>query len=201
MDTSSYIGQENFSKVKAFIIAIVEKLKLYDGQSRIGIITFSGAARVERYLSEPANKEDIFAAIHGLIYDGDYPFMPDALSLLTEELFTKRHGDRPNVPNFAILITGGLVFSEFTQPLAYDAQEAGIHVFGIGVGLSRTDAAELNQIVSNPAQASASYGNNDISRLNEMVDRIVATLCEGRRKTVPKILCRCSLCQLHLFSN
>ena len=158
--------------------AIVENLKLYDGQSRIGIITFSGAARVERYLSEPANKDHIVAAIDGLLYDGDYPFMPDALALLTEELFTKQHGDRPTVPNFAILITGGLVSSEFTQPLSFEAQEQNIHVFGIGVGLSRNDASELNQIVSNPEQTT-SYSNSDKIRLNLMVDKIVAKLCQG----------------------
>ena len=49
-------------------------LKLYDGQSRVAIITFSGEARVERYLKEPASKDDIFAAIDTLIYDGHYPF-------------------------------------------------------------------------------------------------------------------------------
>ena len=58
--------------------------QLYDGQSRVGLITFSGRARVERHLSEPANRDDIYAAITGLTYDGEYPYMPDALAMLTE---------------------------------------------------------------------------------------------------------------------
>ena len=43
----------------------------------------------------------------------------DAFEILTSDVFTNASGDRPDVPNFAILITGGLLFSEFTLPLAY----------------------------------------------------------------------------------
>lgn len=71
-----------------------------------------------------------------------------------------------------------MVFSEFNQPLAYDAQEQGIHVFGIGVGLSRADAQELAQLVSDPTGQLDSL-NPEIGRLNDMVDRIVARLCDG----------------------
>lgn len=85
MDTSSYIGPDNFKKVRSFIHAIAEKLKLYDGQSRVGIITFSGAARVHRYLNEPLSKEDIFAAIDAIIYDGDYPFQVMSSIIMSEK--------------------------------------------------------------------------------------------------------------------
>ena len=81
VDSSSYIGPENFRKVKDFILAIVEKLKLYDGQSRIGIITFSGEARVERYLSEPASQDDIVGTIDAITYDGGYPFQVRMLDI------------------------------------------------------------------------------------------------------------------------
>ena len=94
-------------------------------------------------------------------------------------MFTNASGDRPEVPNFAILITGGLLFSEFTLPLAYNAQQQGIHVFGIGIGLSVRDETRLHEIVSSPHQLNA-YNQHDLARLNEIVDKIVATLCEGR---------------------
>ena len=38
VDTSSYIGATNFMKVRSVMIAISEKLKLYDGQSKIGMV-------------------------------------------------------------------------------------------------------------------------------------------------------------------
>ena len=86
-----------------------------------------------------------------------------------------------DVPNFAILITGGLLFSEFTLPLAYQAQEQGIHVFGIGIGLSVSDQLELNMIASDPDELNA-YNQPDVARLNDIVDKIVATLCQGMFK-------------------
>ena len=98
-------------------------------------------------------------------------------------MFTNQSGDRPEVPNFAILITGGLLFSEFTLPLAYHAQQQGIHVFGIGIGLSVKDEGHLNELVSEPHQLNA-YNHHDIARLNDIVDKIVATLCEGRQTLI-----------------
>ena len=166
-----YIGPVNFEKVRNFMLAITEKLKLYDGQSRVGIVTFSGRATIERYLREPANKDDIFAAINGIVYDGDYPFTADAFALLIERVFTPESGDRSDVPNFAILITGGLLFSEFTLPLAYRAQEQGIHVFGIGIGLSVSDQLELNMIASDPNELNA-YNQPNVARLNDMSTKL-----------------------------
>ena len=94
------------------------------------------------------------------------------------QVFIPEAGDRSDVPNFAILITGGLLFSEFTLPLAYHAQEQGVHVFGIGIGLSTSDKLELNMIASDPDELNV-YNQPDVARLNEIVDKIVATLCEG----------------------
>jgi len=101
--------------------------------------------------------------------------MPDALALLTEDVFTLEQGDRPEVSNFAILITGGIVYSEFTQPLSYNAQEHTVYVFGIGVGMYEGDKNGSNQ---SDAEEHSVYSSSDITRLDTMVDRIVATLCE-----------------------
>ena len=70
------------------------------------------------------------------------------------------------------------MFSEFNQPLAYEAQEQGIHVFGIGVGLSRADNEELENLVSDTDTVVDPF-NPELGRLNDMVDRIVARLCDG----------------------
>ena len=177
MDTSYYIGRKNFNKVKDFITNIADKLALYNDQSRVGLMTFSGGVRVERYLNEPTDREDVMAAINALAYDGEYPFTADALDVMVDDVFTKKKGDRPEAQNFAILITAGLLFSEFDLPVRRRPQKDGIHVFGIGIGLNKGEAEEMNMLVSSPDDL---FLEDDAERLDAMVDKIVSKLCEGQ---------------------
>ena len=48
VDTSSLMGEENFVKVKDFLTTMVDNLSLYSGQSRVGIMTFSGGPKVKK---------------------------------------------------------------------------------------------------------------------------------------------------------
>ena len=41
VDTSSYIGRDDFGKVKNFIGKIIDKLALYGDHSRVAVVTFS----------------------------------------------------------------------------------------------------------------------------------------------------------------
>ena len=102
------MGMENFGKVKGFLTELVDKLALYSGQSTVGIVTFSGGPKVKRDLSEPTSRQDIIAAINALHYDGGYPFIADAMSMLHEKVFIKEKGDRPDASNYVILVTGKL---------------------------------------------------------------------------------------------
>ena len=176
VDTSSYMGEKNFGKVKRFMRNIVQKLALYNDQSRVAVVTFSGMPTVERYLSEPTTKEDVMGAINALHYDGNYPFIADALDVVAEDVFTVEKGDRPFAQNYAIVITGGVLFSQFETPLKHNPRDEGIHVFGIGVGLNKKNADQLNMIVSNPE---AAFLEQDPDRLNTIVDSLVGVLCEG----------------------
>ena len=162
-------------------------LALYNDQSRVALMTFSGGVRIDRYLSEPTDREDVMAAIEALTYDGDYPYTADALDVMVEDVFKKKNGDRPEAQNFAILITGGLVFSEFELPARRKPHEDGIHVFGIGVGLNSGDVRDMNQLVSSPDDV---YLEDDAERLNAMVDKIVEKLCEGISLNVQSYKCK-----------
>ena len=105
--------------------------------------------------------------------------LADALQLLPKKVFTQELGDRPNAPNYAILITGGLVYSEFDLPLAEKTRKRGIHLFGVGVGLTNEAEEMLNTIAAGgPAQNLISAKKN--SALHRVVDRIATFLCEGR---------------------
>ena len=68
------------------------------------------------------------------------------------------------------------MFSEFQTPLKHNPRDEGIHVFGIGIGLNKNNSDQLNMIVSNPSTA---YLEQDPDRLDQIVDNLVAVLCEG----------------------
>ena len=150
-----------------------------------GVLLFcsSDQVRVVRRLNEPASTSDIRSVINLLAYDGGYQMLADALQLLPENVFTSQLGDRPDAPNYAILITGGLVYSEFALPLAEKTRQRGIHLFGVGVGLTNDAEEMLNTIVAGgPTQNMLSA--KESSALDRVVDRIVAFLCEGRRLAI-----------------
>jgi len=45
VDTSSYIGRDDFTKVKNFIGKIIDKLALQGDHSRVAVVTFSDKVR------------------------------------------------------------------------------------------------------------------------------------------------------------
>ena len=46
IDDSSYMGKDNFLKVKVLIQEMVDKMALYNDQSRVAIITYSDGPKV-----------------------------------------------------------------------------------------------------------------------------------------------------------
>ena len=127
VDTSSYMGENNLRLVKSFLIKIVDKLALFSDQSRVAVLSFSGHVTVQRYLHQaPATRLDLLGAIHSITYEGGYPYTPAALQTLVKKIFTEENGDRAQATNYAIFITGGLIFSEFQLPLSYKV--GGMHI-------------------------------------------------------------------------
>ncbi len=176
VDTTRYVGERNLAKIRGFLRSVVDKLALHNNQTRVGLVTFDGPPLVERYLSEPSDREDIIGAINALQYGGEYPFTAEAMLTLTDDVFTERNGDRPDVDNYALLIAGGLLFSEFDIPVAHKPKAANIHVFGIGIGLSATDRDSLNEVVPDPDQDV--FVEDNAEQLENIVEQIVTLICQ-----------------------
>ena len=64
-------------------------------------------ASVKFFLNEYTNKEDIYNAIDDIFYDEGNTNIAHAIEMTRTEMFTRRNGDRFNVPNLGILITDG----------------------------------------------------------------------------------------------
>ncbi|CAE1248467.1 unnamed protein product [Acanthosepion pharaonis] len=72
------------------------------------------------------------------------------LNVMRTQMFTQQNGDRPSVPNIAILLTDGVsnINAFRTVPEAENARADNIHIYAVGIGLA--DTTELSQIASPP---------------------------------------------------
>ena len=101
-------------------------------------------------------------------------------------MFTEVHGDRPNVPNIAILVTGrkSSVDTHRTIPEAEAARAQGIHIYGVGCWLR--DLTELRGIVSRPTNQNLLLSSNDYdycwarkNHRNGTWNKILTDICPG----------------------
>ena len=94
-------------------------------------------------------------------------------------MYTAANGDRPGVPNVAIVITDGVsnINSRRTIPEAEQARAAGIHIYAIGIGL--TDTTELGGIASKPVDENL-FSVKEFSELRNLRSKVFSALCKRR---------------------
>nr|KAG5701828.1 hypothetical protein BaRGS_019039 [Batillaria attramentaria] len=98
----------------------------------------------------------------------------EALELLVSDVFTEANGDRPDVPNVAVIITDGNSGTDVTGP-AQNARDAGIKLLAVGVG-SGIDTSELNLIASDPDSENV-FQVDDFVVLNDTLKNLWTTIC------------------------
>ena len=107
----------------------------------------------------------------------------DGLMIMRELMFSEENGDRPGVPNVAIVITDGIsnIDAKRTIPEALKAHQKGIHVYAVGIGL--TDTAEINEIATPPASKNR-FTVKDFDELGDLRKAIYTSFCKGCYPTV-----------------
>ena len=111
---------------------------------------FSTRARVEFYLDETTNPQDLAQRVSRFRYDEGLTNIADALDLSRRELFGGRRGDRPDSPNILILITDGKPNEQEgdTINFANAAKRGGISIITVGI-TNDIDVDQLLRISSN----------------------------------------------------
>ncbi|ESO06103.1 hypothetical protein HELRODRAFT_105994 [Helobdella robusta] len=123
----------NWVLVKNFVINVAKNLNIGLSQTRISLITFSHIARVEFYLKDFNDFESLAANISKIDIIGSETNTSGALRLMNDVVFNVKNGDRPDVPNVAIVMTDGQsnVNQSETIPEAIRAKNFGIINFKI----------------------------------------------------------------------
>ncbi|CAG5124867.1 unnamed protein product, partial [Candidula unifasciata] len=183
IDSSTSVTEVNFKKVLLFLQEFLKKADIDSGNVRVGIIQYSTNVYQVFQLNTFSTSQEILKAVAQIPYRFGSTNTAGALDVMRTVMFTSANGDRPDVPNVAVVLTDGVsnVNSQQTVPYAQLAHEDGIHIYSIGVGL--TDYRELDGIASPPAEQN-SFKVSDFDELQAVDDIIFASACP-KRFTMP----------------
>jgi collagen type VI alpha len=178
------VGSDNFRRIKEYVQHVIESFNIGAEATRVGVATFSHGSRAEIYLNSYDNKRKLQAAVSGITYEYGNTNTASGIKLARSSLFSEAKGNRPDVPDYLVVITDGLsnINHEATLPEAEFARKQGIHVIAVGVGIA--DPWELNGIASKPSETNVFQIQNwdalwDISET--LIDRTCrdSGVCDG----------------------
>uniref|UniRef100_A0A8C5PNE2 VWFA domain-containing protein n=1 Tax=Leptobrachium leishanense TaxID=445787 RepID=A0A8C5PNE2_9ANUR len=148
VDGSGSIHPDDFSKIKAFMNSMVDKVEVGPNQNQFqfGLIQFSTDAREEFTLNKYTKKNEVRAAISSIKQIGSGTLTGAALSFTTP-YFDGRKGGRHGTNQYLIVITDGESFDDVAEPAAA-IRAKGVTIYTIGV--SAANSTQLHEISGNP---------------------------------------------------
>ena len=154
---------------------------------RVSISYFNEAATVRLPFSRATTMEDVMYELDILdsSYIGGKTSIYRGLRAIRNDVFQERHGDRPDVPNYLILVTDGPPNMDVNGTIteAINNQIDGNHVILVLIGadlLKGRNYLSLYSIASEP-YASNIIAAPDFKELLNKVPEVVNSLCNGKR--------------------
>lgn len=182
-DSSTTVTRENFLLMIEFAKDMVEDTEVDNGSVRVGALLYSSVAQVQFDLHSYSTKRGILDAFDRLPYMPGRTNTAEALRKIRTKMFKTRKGDRGEVENVVVIVTGSMSDRNTKKTIteARKLRSKKVHIYAVGVGL--TDTRELEGISSPPAAAN-SFALRSFSELFMLPKRIVADRCKGSEHTV-----------------
>lgn len=179
LDASTSVTPENWSKVLNATQQLIYSMNINGGYARVGIVTFGSEASVAFYLNSFNNNVDVLYNVSHIQYTYGQTNTAAALWLTRTKMFTRENGDRPYVPNIAVIVTDGNsnLNVERTIPEANLARDVGIELFAIGIGFADTE--ELRAITGSEEKT---YSVEKFDDLERLMGTIYIDFCPGKTK-------------------
>ena len=179
VDSSTSVSETNFKKIINFIKHFLTEADIDRGAVRVGVAIYSTSVYVQFDLNDYSTKEEIFDALDKIKYRYGSTNIAHAFRVMRTKMFTIENGDRPEIKNIGIIITDGVSNIEHyeTVPQAHLAQDAGIHIYAIGVGLAET--TELERISSSPSEENTFVVQN-FDELDVLMYKVFEQFCPGK---------------------
>ncbi len=172
---------DNYELQLQFLIALVNAFTIGPDATRVGAVLFSEQVNLEFTLSTYDTASDISAALLALPYLGQTTNTPQALIQTRTDCFSAANGDRPDVPNLAIIVTDGVPFPDSRRSPALDdaraLKDSGATVISIGI-TDNIDADFLREMSSPPQIEGQNYFTaSDFNALQQIQNTVVEGTC------------------------
>lgn len=179
LDSSGSVGRHNFYKILEFVVKMTSDMQISQTHTRVGITTYSRDAVIEYYLNEFNHSSELINISHKIPYRYGGSHVAKGFEVICDEAFTINKGDRPNAPNFIVLVTDGVsnIRKWMTIRQAEECKDMGVKIFGLGVGL--TPRKEINAVVSEDAYKHT-YLLKNYEELKNISENINQAICEGK---------------------
>lgn len=176
VDTSGSLSHGDVNKILMFVDHLVKQVGMEHHRTRVGLVTFSEDTNIGFHLEEHLTASALTRGIMGVTYKQGMTNIAAALKVVRTDMFQQSHGDRPGIPNVAVLITDGYssMNEPETIPQAAMAKENGILLFGVGIDLQ--DADELNLITGDTDRVFLPFG---IDNLMDIAKPLKDAICSG----------------------
>jgi Mg-chelatase subunit ChlD len=189
VDSSKSIDPSlEWPKVLNFVSRVIGKIDLGSNRTRVSIVKYGSTATVVYQLDSVYNKPLLQEYVMGIPYLGDGTNTGLALQVLRENVFNVTKGDRPNVPNVAVIITDGQSYSiNHTAREAQLARDAGIRLIVIGIRYKMgQNQKEMESIASSPNDI---YGVDEVSNLDSIIDILMDGTCNKECNKTTEFKC------------
>ena len=177
----NFAGAGNWDRVLKFVNDIVSKRVIGPTATRVGVVRYSTEVDSMFYLNTYNNKDSLKNAITGISYKGRDTNTAGGIREMRTVQFTAAHGDRPSVPNVAIVITDGesKINPEQTVPEAQIAHGQGITVYSIGI-TEKVNRDEVSGISSPPHDLNQNYFlRREFTNLDNLIQTIIDATCHN----------------------
>lgn len=161
---------------------MAHQFKLDGDRVRLAVMYFSDNATVW-YDLQRTDFEDFSYAMDKVPYVGGKTNTANALGSMRTDIFGSINGDRPNVPNYCVLITDGIpnVRVNATVQEAIQARIDGTHIVVVTVGKGLNTGINylnLHGIASEPV-ANNYFNVDSFKKMDRLVPLVSEALCNG----------------------
>ena len=159
LDSSGSVGSDNWHLLLTFVASVVEAFTISPIDTRVGVVVYSNSATSEFYLNTYYDAATMSDHIFSIRWQPGNTNTSGGLREMTFQQFGRiDRGDRPDVPNMAIVITDGRSTrdGDRTIPDAETARDRGIQIISVGIS-DMIDVNEIQEMSSHPQMEGSNY--------------------------------------------
>ncbi|XP_077433342.1 matrilin-4 isoform X2 [Vanacampus margaritifer] len=147
IDSSRSVRPHEFESMRKFMIDILDTLEVGLNATRVGVVQYSSQVRSEFSLNAYGAVSNMVDAIQRIVPLAQGTMTGVAIRYIIHDAFSQQQGDRPQVPDVAVIVTDGRPQDRVAE-VAAEARHKGIEIFAVGV--ARADMASLRAMASQP---------------------------------------------------